>query len=46
MQALREGSTIQLTALTGGDEIQIQAVIPTTDLSNHYTQSQSNNLLK
>ena len=37
VKALREGSNIQMTALTGGDEIQIEAVIPPTDLSNYYT---------
>jgi Cu/Ag efflux protein CusF len=45
VKSLREGSNIQMTALSGGDEIQIEAVIPPTDLSNYYTQSETNNLL-
>ena len=28
-----------MTALTGGDEIQIDAVIPPTDLSNYYDKA-------
>ena len=39
VKALREGSNIQMTALTGGDESQIDAVIPPTDLSNDYDKA-------
>ena len=45
IKALREGSNIQLTALTGGDEIQIEAIIPTVDLSDYYTRSEADILL-
>ena len=34
-----------MSALTGGDEIQIEAVIPPTDLSNYYTKTEADTLL-
>ena len=34
-----------MTALNGGDEIEIEAVIPATDLSNYYTKAASDSLL-
>ena len=44
-KALREGSSIQMTALNGGDEIETEAVIPPTDLSNYYTKTEADTLL-
>ena len=34
-----------MTALNGGDEIEIEAVIPATDLSNYYTKNGTDTLL-
>ena len=45
VKALREGSNIQMTALNGGDEIELEAVIPATDLSNYYTRAGADTLL-
>ncbi len=45
VKALREGSNIQMTALNGGDEIEIEAVIPPTNLSNYYTKTEVDNSL-
>ena len=45
VKALREDSNIHMTALNGGDEIEIEAVIPATDLSNYYTRIGTDTLL-
>ena len=46
VKALREGSNIQMSALNGGDEIEIEAVIPPTDLSNYYNRSEADTAIQ